>query len=634
MTYQENLEIKYLKYKIAYYEGNPLVTDAEFDKLEEILKQMNSKVPGQVGSKRIDFNFKHPHRMLSLSKVQTFKNKDDSTNYMESDFLAWYNKKTFILNKEYSLYSSPKFDGNAINIIYKGENLFLVLTRGNGSYGKDITNRIKKIVDNQLSLSNLNVNKDDTIEIRAEVVIDKNIFYEKYHGDIKDGKYENPRNYVAGVLRKDDYNETKISELTAVPLHFILNGEHISQNHFMNTPFCNINYNKVFTPNEYIKTIKYYESIRDKFKFQLDGVVIALPVETRKILGENEHDPEWSYAVKFIPEDAITTYSGIEWNISKRGELTPVILMEPVKLAGTTVKRASGYNAGYIVNNKIGPNAVFSIAKAGDIIPEIQNIIAESPENIILPDACPACGTPLTYDGIHLMCNNENCNGRISKKLASAALNVGIKGVGNKTLEKFANDFKNLFELMKWVLIKGESKEISKYGIEYNSRSHEIFVDAFKNIKSLPYEKIIMMLGYDNVGKKLSKQLALEHCGLEPNYTGLERALVTKLHTPEVELYIKEAIMALESLGVSIDKYKALDKDTITIGVCATGSPKNFGFKNKKEFISQFSGLYETTLSDPKCKYLITDDYNSTSNKMKIAKKKGINIKTYGDFKI
>jgi hypothetical protein len=140
------------------------------------------------------------------------------------------------------------------------------------------------------------------------------------------------------------------------------------------------------------------------------------------------------------------------------------------------------------------------------------------------------------------------------------------------------------------------------------------------------------MLGYDNVGDKISVQLAREHAGLDYNYANLERALVTKLRSPEVSGFIKEVVAGLESLGIEIDKPKEEVKGTIY--VCMTGSPKVFGFATKTDFISKFPMLKEVSISDKKCQYLITDDYNSDSNKMGVATKKGITIKTYGDFQI
>lgn len=253
-----------------------------------------------------------------------------------------------------------------------------------------------------------------------------------------------------------------------------------------------------------------------------------------------------------------------------------------------------------------------------------------------LPTHCPSCNSLLSFDGIHLTCPNEDCTGRIAKKLSSAAAALDLKGIGGKTLEPFAKDFKNMYELMKWVLMGAQLKmnpNYEKYNIAKDSRSQEIFVNAFKNIRSLTYEQVIISLGYDNVGRKLSIQIAKEHCGLTPDYSGLEKALVALLHEPQVEAYIKSAVSTLEALGITIDKPKADVVNTNSVFVCMTGSPKIFGFAVKADFIAKFPNVVEVDLSNKRCQYLITDSYQSTSSKMKVAEKKNITIKTYGDFK-
>jgi len=252
--------------------------------------------------------------------------------------------------------------------------------------------------------------------------------------------------------------------------------------------------------------------------------------------------------------------------------------------------------------------------------------------NNILPKTCPACKSKLEFDGIHLMCTYENCVGKIAKQLTSALVILDIKGIGEKTIEPFASDFSNIYDLI--VAVRSARKynipfSLEPYGIKDGSRSYELFVEAFMNIKSLNYEKVIQMLGYDNVGEKLSVQLSLEHAGLEYNYANLERALVSKLRSPEVSGYIKEVVEGLENLGITIDRPKKKE-DTGLTGVCMTGSPKAFGFSTKAEFLAKHPNLYEADLKD--ALFLVTDDLSSTSSKMKDAFKKGIKIKTYGDF--
>jgi len=619
----KSLERLYLKAKVAYYDGNPIMTDSTFDALEEKLKMLGSKIIEQVGSKRKDFDFPHPTKMLSLSKIQTEEN-----NYKEKEFIDWFNDKIKIIGKPISyLIFSPKFDGSAINIIYKNKLLESVLTRGDGYFGKDVTDRFSEYLPKTID------EFDGIVEIRCEAVMPKSIFKEKYAD-----KFANARNIVAGIIGKDEIDIEKIKDLILIPVNLLVNGkyqditllENFIKKSFIFSKTLYTNIIKI-TPQNYINTIKIWEIIRKDFNIQLDGIVFSFYPEYREILGENEHDPEWAIAIKFVPEEVITEVIGIEWNLGKTGELTPVIQLSPVKLAGTIVKRVSGYNAGYIIKNKIGPGTYVSITKAGDIIPEIQEVKIKTSKTFILPDKCPICGSKLKFDNIHLYCNNEECIGKTSRKLASICAILNLKGIAEKTIEPFAKDFNNMYELFMWILKNYNNKDFSleKYGIKKNSRSHEIFVNAFKNIKSLTYSQVILMMGYEGVGKKLAEQVAKDYCGLETDYKGHEKTLIEKFKNKDIESYIKNAISELESLGIIVDK-PVLNNNNIYI--CMTGSLKEHGFKTKEEFISKFSNVKEVSITDPKCNYLITDSLNSISEKMKIAKKLGKKIITYSEF--
>jgi DNA ligase (NAD+) len=362
-------EDRYLKAKIAYYEGNPTMSDAEFDVLEQYLRNLGSKVIEQVGSKRKDFDFEHPTKMLSLGKIQTEALEDGTTNYVEDLFLKWFNKQAKIVGKMAMLEASPKFDGNAINIIYQGRKLVNVLTRGDGLTGKDVTKRFTNYLPHNIVLVDLEISEDDVLEIRAEVVIDINLFNSKYAVD-----FANARNYVAGVIGKDDYDEVKVSELKIISLHYLVNGKHVSKHHFRHNKFFE-DWDTFFVFEDYEKIIKEHEELRKTVGYQLDGVVISFPVQERETLGENDHDPEWALAVKFVPAETITEVEGIEWNISKRGEMIPTLLLKAVFLDGSTVSRCSAYNAGYVIKNGLKSGSIVSIAKHGDIIPAVQKVI-------------------------------------------------------------------------------------------------------------------------------------------------------------------------------------------------------------------------------------------------------------------
>lgn len=243
-----------------------------------------------------------------------------------------------------------------------------------------------------------------------------------------------------------------------------------------------------------------------------------------------------------------------------------------------------------------------------------------------MPSECPECGSKLEFDGVHLTCSNTECPGRIAKILAHGAGVLDLKNVGGQRLKPFAKDFRNIIEV--WIFSVMEPNALLKYGLEPGTRLHEIFLQSFMNIKSIPYEKVIQALGYENVGKKLSIQIAKEHAGQEPDFTGLERALVDKLHDPMVVSTIKDAVMNLEELDVTVDRPAAPKSDSLK--VVLTGSPKAFGFATKKEFLAAYPHLIESSMSD--ADLLVTDDLNSNSGKMKQAEKKGIKIVLYNGF--
>jgi len=622
------LENKFLLAKVEYYNGTPIMSDAEFDALEAHLKTLGSKVVNQVGSKMIDFDFVHPTPMLSLSKSQ-IEATEEGTDYMVEDFEKWVNKRIGIIGKDVVLETSPKYDGNAINIIYVGGKLNMVLTRGSGSAGNNVTKKFTRQIPNTIKVTSVDLKDTDVVEIRCEVVIETDFFNKKYGSE-----YANPRNYVAGVIRNEDDNKEQCDELTVLPLHYILNGEHLPYGYFKDNDFISQNtYNKSMVSTDYVDIIQWYENLRETFVYQLDGVVISFPAGVRDQLGQNSHDPEWAIAIKFVPEEATTPVSSLEMFIGKTGEFTPVIQLVPVQLAGTTVQRASGYNFGYIVSNKIGPGAIVSIAKAGDIIPEVQSVIVPSYGEFEIPTQCPHCNSELTFDGIHLMCNNTKCVGRIAKQLASNSKFINIKGVGPKTLENFACDFEDLIDLIVWTRTDGNSSNIEKYGITHNSRSHELFLNAFNNIKVLTYGQVIVLMSYNNVGLKLAEQVANMYTGSNADFAGHDRSIVEMFKNEDVKSKIQSKIESLVSVGIDVEIPIQKEITSDSLFVCMTGSPKPFGFTTKKEFADLIGDkLNEVSITSKDCQYLITDDLNSKSSKMKNAEKKGIKIVTYGDF--
>lgn len=345
----------YIKAKEAYYQGNPIMSDEEFDNLEQEIRN-SGKLEEMVGAKDKDEKFPHPTKMLSLSKFQADKTTGAAPTEQFEKWLAAFPFKTN------HLMVTCKYDGNSGNCIYENGRLKQVLSRGDGFYGRDITTKIRPLMPDTIKYD------DGIMEVRGEVIMRKSVFEKKY----KD-KFANPRNLVAGILGRDD-NEM-IEDLEFIAYDAKYKGEYLILEEINEMGF-----NKNYKPFQTIFDVDFddfgilfqeMKAIREKEDFPLDGFVLKLCSTYRNIVGENDHDPNWGKAIKFKPVGATTEIVDIEWNIGRTGEFIPKAILKPIDIDGSTVSKVALYNAGYVVNNNIQPGTKIRVAKAGDIIPQI-----------------------------------------------------------------------------------------------------------------------------------------------------------------------------------------------------------------------------------------------------------------------
>lgn len=354
----------YEKAKEAYYEGNPIMSDAEFDELE-------SKVGvGNVGAPDKDAKFKHPSRMLSLSKIQADKTtgaapSEQAVEWMRST-ISKYMKIAGVEGEAPDMFEvTCKYDGNSANCIYKDGKLWKVLSRGDGEYGRDITSKVMHLIPNEIDGAH------SVVEVRGEVIMRKDVFKEKY-----EGRFANPRNLVAGILGRDDNMMSE--DLSFIAYEAKIDGMPESVGYVESCGFNKMNHPYLSTfrcnTDDFDKLFGRMVEIRENSEFPLDGFVLKTIVPMRKYLGENDHDPEWAKAIKFKPVGVTTTINNIEWNMGKTGKLTPVAVLEPVDLDGSTVSRVSLNNAGFVEKNDVKIGTRVRIVKSGDIIPQIVEI--------------------------------------------------------------------------------------------------------------------------------------------------------------------------------------------------------------------------------------------------------------------
>jgi len=413
----------YLKAKAAYYEGKDIMTDAEFDELEEKIKKVdpNHAVLSVVGYSTKRFEYSHVQAMLSLEKIQV----NDELDSEFEEIQKWCNKT--LTNSEFII--QPKYDGNSLSAQYEEGKLVRVLTRGDGEKGFEVTDKITNIIP-------ATVDFPGNFEIRGECLVDINDFEEIN----KDGKFKNERNFVAGVLSdtKNNKNSDKLkfviftvtnqsSEKYSILLKELeKKGFEISDYWF--NEFKDIENIKEF----YTKMSEY----RKTSKYRLDGFVIKVDdSDTREKLGFNKHHPLSEIAIKFPAKKGITKILSIEWTMSSQGELVPTAILDPVYLDGSTVSRAYLANLKNAYNNDYLPSATIQVEKKGDIIPQITKLVEKSTtvdKESLKPTECPFCKSDLIFseDLTHINCSNEVCPEMMVKKFYKGISILKLRNIG------------------------------------------------------------------------------------------------------------------------------------------------------------------------------------------------------------
>jgi len=615
MVNLKELEEIYLQAKESYYSGEPILSDDEFDRLEEELISYGSTIVETVGAK--DRNAKYPHltTMLSLSKLQAKGGKIPT-----AAVINWMSK---FANKTFEV--TPKFDGNAANAIYKNGKLFQVLSRGTGSRGRDYTDKIKHQLPQTISIL------EDT-EIRGEIVIPVSVFNEKY------SNFKNPRNFVAGILNREENDSETLNHLHFLPVEIRSQVNGKTEYHSLNDFLINWKFTVPFytytTSDIFETTYNLLENYRiNESPYQLDGFVLKCVESERNLHGENSHDPNWAIAIKFPPKEMVTVIEKINWHFGKTGELTPIAIMKPVDLDGSTVTRASLYNYGYVKKMKVFPGAQVVIAKSGDIIPQIQRVTIPAPDsNFIHPSHCK-CGAELKITGgIHLICDSSSCYLRDYYRLSQGINTIGLDGVGGAIIKLiYDSGFTSAIDILNPGKFTKE-KLIATGNFKAGKTLDNIFSERDK-ITEVSTVKILLFLGIENMGITTAKQIANYLNDDEYSFSGLEKSVISGFEPggEKRKLY--------ESAVTDIAKYRTVKHiskekfENLTGTFEMTGSPKSAGFKTKEEFLKKAKemGFSHEGLSKGTT-YLITDDYNSSSSKMAKATKLNVQIISYIDF--
>jgi len=618
-------EALYLRAKAAYYDGNPIMDDAEFDIIEETLVKIDSFVVEIIGSVKVKGDkatiskgktavVQHVTPMGSLKKIQF---KPDYIPFLE--FQAWLNQLSSALVE-----FTPKLDGNAINCIYVDGELKHILSRGDGYEGQDYTASFAQNVPSFI--------KGFTGEIRGEAVIDTYLFdtvYGPNSNAVK--KYANARNFVAGALTKGD--KTVCADIDFVAFQ-IANFKENTQDQLIKWGFNTLDFIKHYNASELdLKTFekmyaefKYY---RENCKYQLDGIVAKMPESDRSYLGGSDKYPNWGLAIKFITQAVYTRIIGIDWTLGKRGQLAPVALLEAVDLLGTEVKRASVYNADWMLKNKCYPGAQVSLIKSGDIIPKIVEVTEPSNETYDLMTEWN--GHAVVFDGVQLMVADfESTPEFAALKLYNSISALGIKNVGPALSERIAKAGLGLQELMSQNPL-GLEMLLIQSGEFKQGRELQVLIEDLFAFTQVDLWQVIYAMGYRNCGKTISKQLANWMTNIPYDFKGLEKQVIMDfIQNKDVQDEVQALIDVLRANNVNVIEPVQPKAGLITFemsGDCSTHSSKG---QFKLEIESSGKALH--TSLGKETQYLVTASLASMTTKMQKAMKNGTQVVTYEDF--
>lgn len=519
-----------------YYENDaPEISDYEYDMMFRELQDIEAEFPElktpdsptvRVGGKALDRFEKYAHtvRMGSLTDVFSFEELHDFTDRMSAELGA---------DVEYSV--EPKIDGLSVSLIYRDGLFVKGATRGDGEIGEDVTENLKTIKSIPLKLNEAL----PYLCVRGEVYMPKRVFHELNAVREAAGQplFANPRNAAAGSLRQLD-PKVAASRRLEILVFNLQEGELYSdgrtaQSHTESLDrldelgFTTVSHRIAVVGYDAVsKHIDYLGEHRNELPFDMDGAVVKVnSLAGRVTVGEGTSTPKWAVAYKYPPEEKETKIVSIDIQVGRTGVLTPTANLDPVRLAGTTVSRATLHNAQFISERDIRIGDTVIVRKAGEIIPEIIRSVPEkrdgSEQPFLMPDTCPSCGGRVVRDecgeGAAMRCVNPACPAQTARSITHFASKgaMNIDGLGTQVVELLLENgkIKDIADL--YTLRVEDIEDLERMG----KKSAENLVNAIEVSKSRGLERLLFALGIRQVGEVAAEEIAGKMRSLDKLYS-------------------------------------------------------------------------------------------------------------------
>jgi DNA ligase (NAD+) len=592
-------KVEALREKIRHHEhlyyvlDSPAISDAEFDKLMQRLKNLESEHPAlvtpdsptqRVGGKPREGFVKVPHSSLMLSLDNT---------YNEVELRDWERRVHELTGRnDVDYVCELKLDGMSLALIYEDGKLVRGVTRGDGSVGEDVTLNVRTVRSIPLSIPKERLKKAGVpvdFEVRGELLMPTASFKKINDARERAGlpTFANPRNFTAGTVRQLDANITAERRMDYFPYILLQNGRTYFDHHSKTLAALegagfkvNPNHKLVRSMDEVWAFIQQWEGKRDSLPYEIDGIVVKVDrVTLQDELGFTGKAPRWAIAYKYAARAGITKLVSVRWQVGRTGKLTPVAELVPVAIGGTTVRNATLHNVDEIERLGIKIGDWVQVERGGDVIPKVAKVIDDDAKDhprgkieIEIPEKCPVCGNKVvrTEGEVDYRCVNANCPAKLSGTILHFASRgvMNIDGMGDALVAQLTERglVKNVADIYK--LTKDDLLSLERMG----DKSAQNILDEIENSKKLPLERVIYGLGIRMVGERTAQFLA-EHFG---SMEALEQASVEELqNVNEVGPRIAESIVEFFSIPANRKLVERLGE----AGLAFKGKKKERGTK-------------------------------------------------------
>ena len=647
-------EIEYYNYRY-YVLDQPEISDAQYDRLMRELEKLEKDYPElrspnsptqRVGASPLEeFEIvRHTVSMLSLA------NAFDETEARGFDKRV---KKFLGTPEEVEYVAEPKFDGLAIELVYERGQFVVGSTRGDGVNGENITQNLRTIKTIPLQLIRKEIPVPDRLEVRGEAIMQLKKFKElnRKREEIGEPPFANPRNAAAGSVRQLDPKITaeRPLETYLYGLGEVRGWTFKTQWEVLKTlPKWGLRTNPHVRKCKGIEEVlDYYREMNEKretLPYEIDGTVIKVNrFDLQVRLGEIARSPRWALAFKFQPKQETTKILDIRVQVGRTGVLTPVAVMEPVKVGGVEVSRATLHNQDEINKKDVRVGDTVVIQRAGDVIPEVVEVIPSkrtgTEKKFKMPSKCPVCGAEVVKEEASHRCIGLDCpaqlKGRIRHFTSKRAMDIeglGVKLIDQLVDKSLVKDVADIYYIKKEQLIELERMA---------DKSAQNIIDAIEKSKTKPLSKFLYALGIRHVGETTAEDLARHFPRLDDFFDLSEEDLMeVEGIGPEVAASVyqffrdkknRESIVLLKKAGVKVIEPKAKEKGKLAGKTFLfTGALKTLERDEARTLVESLGGMTASSVSKKVDFVVVGEDPGSKFDK---AKELGIKTLTEEEFK-